>query len=168
MLKTKRLELVGFDIKYAQDLYDLWSDFEVIKYTFTPFLTTIDDCMNYIEQQVKRTDKEFTDRFVILLNKKAIGIAGCICMDKENFVYGIYYQISRVHWGHGYASEAAGAMMQNVLKKHPNAIFKAEVVSENPASAAVLIKNGFRQEYIEKGGFRRNNYELDLIHYSRV
>lgn len=49
MLKTKRLELVGFDIKYANDFFELWSDFEVIKYTFTPLLTTINECINLIE-----------------------------------------------------------------------------------------------------------------------
>ena len=41
MIRTKRLELVEFDIKYASDLYELWSDFEVIKYTYMPKLTKI-------------------------------------------------------------------------------------------------------------------------------
>ena len=31
MIKTKRLELVRFDRKYAKDLFELWSDYEVIK-----------------------------------------------------------------------------------------------------------------------------------------
>lgn len=168
MLKTKRLELVEFDVKYAKDLFKLWSDFEVIKYTFTPLMTTIDECINYIEHQINRTDKEFIDRFVILLNNKAIGIAGCICMEKENFTYGLYYQISRVHWGYGYASEAASALMQYVLNEHPNAIFRAEVVSDNPASAAVLKKMGLKQTHVEENGFRRNNFMLDLIHYSNA
>jgi ribosomal-protein-alanine N-acetyltransferase len=166
ILKTKRLDLVGFDVKYANDLFELWSDFEVIKYTFTPLITTIDECINLIEHQIKRTDKEFIDRFVILLNNKAIGMVGCICMDKENFVYGLYYQISRVHWGCGYASEVASAIMHYVLKEHTNAIFKAEAVSENPASAAVLMKIGLKQIHIEENGFKRNNFELDIIHYS--
>jgi ribosomal-protein-alanine N-acetyltransferase len=168
MLKTKRLELVGFEVKYTNDFFEIWSDFEVIKYTFTPLLTTIDECNNLIEHQINRTDKDFIDRFVILLNNKAIGMIGCICMDKENFVYGLYYQISRVHWGCGYASEAASAIMHYVLNEYPNAIFKAEVVSENPASAAVLMKIGLKQTHIEKNGFKRNNFELDLIHYSNA
>ncbi|MDF2590344.1 MAG: hypothetical protein K0S41_4187 [Anaerocolumna sp.] len=168
MLKTKRLELVGFDVKYANDFFEIWGDFEVIKYTFTPLLTTIDECINLIEHQINRTDKDFIDRFVILLNNKAIGMVGCICMDKRNFVYGLYYQISRVHWGCGYASEAASEIMNYVLNEYPNTIFKAEVVSENPASAAVLMKNGLKQSYIEKNGFKLNNFDLDLIHYSSV
>ncbi len=56
--------------------------------------------------------------------------------------------------------------MHYVLNEYPNAIFKAEVVSENPASAAVLMKIGLKQTHIEENGFKRNNFELDLIHYS--
>ncbi len=168
MLKTKRLELVAFDVKYANDFFELWSDFEVIKYTFTPLLTTLDECVNLIEHQINRTDKDFIDRFVILLNNKAIGMVGCICMDKKNLVYGLYYQISRVHWGYGYASEAASAIMHYVLKEYPNAIFRAEAVSENPASAAVLMKIGLKQTHIETNGFKRNNFNLDLLHYSNI
>lgn len=99
MIKTKRLELVGFDVRYAMDLLELWSDFEVIKYTFTPLITTMEECIHYIQHQINRTDKEFTDRFVILLDNKAIGIAGCVCMDKEKKIFGLYYQIARKHWG---------------------------------------------------------------------
>lgn len=168
MLKTKRLELVKFDVKYANDFFELWSDFEVVKYTFTPLLTTIDECINLIKHQINRTDKNFTDRFIILLNKKAIGMVGCVCMDKEDLVFGLYYQISRVHWGCGYASEAASAVMHYVLNKYPNAIIKAEAVSINPASAAVLKKIGFKQTHIEEKGFKRNNFELDLIHFSNT
>jgi [ribosomal protein S5]-alanine N-acetyltransferase len=54
------------------------------------------------------------------------------------------------------------------LNEYPNAIFKAEVVSENPASAAVLMKIGLKQTHVEENGFKRNNFELDLIHYSNA
>ena len=166
MLKTKRLEFVKFNVKYANDLFELWSDFEVVKYTFTPLFTTIDECINHIKHQISRTDKSFTDRFIILLNKKAIGTVGCVCMDRKNLVFGLYYQISKVHWGCGYASEAASAVVQYVLNKYPNAVIKAEAVSINPASVAVLNKIGLKQTHMEEKGFMRNNFELDLIHFS--
>ncbi|BBF41930.1 acetyltransferase, GNAT family [Lachnospiraceae bacterium KM106-2] len=165
MLKTKRLKLVGFDVKYADDLYEVWSDFEVIKYTYTPLCANMDECINLIKHQINRTDKDLIDRFVILLDHKAIGMVGCVCMDKANVVYGLYYQIARVHWGCGYASEAASAVMHHVLNRYPNAIIQAEAVAENPASAAVLMKLGFKQIEVEANGFKRNNFELDLIHY---
>lgn len=168
MIKTERLELVGFDVKYANDLFELWSDFEVIKYTYTPLVTSMDDCKNLINHQINRTSKNFTDRFVIILDNKAIGMIGCVCMDKENLKFGLYYQISRRYWGCGYASEAARAIVRYVLDKYPVATIKAEAVSANLASIAVLKKLGFRQIYIEKEGFQRNNFKLDLIHFSNV
>jgi [ribosomal protein S5]-alanine N-acetyltransferase len=58
--------MVSFDIKYTNDLFGLWSDFEIIKYTFTPLITTIDECIDLIEHQINRTDKNFIDRFVIM------------------------------------------------------------------------------------------------------
>jgi ribosomal-protein-alanine N-acetyltransferase len=167
MIKTERLELVGFDVKYANDLFELWSDFEVIKYTFTPLITSINECKNLIEHQISRTNKNFTDRFVIILNNKAIGIIGCICMDKENLTFGLYYQISRKYWGYGYASEAARAIVRYVLNEYPTATIKAEAVSVNLASIAVLKKIGLRQTHIDEKGFKRNNFELDLIHFSK-
>lgn len=36
MIKTERLELTLFDPSFARDLLDVWSDFDVIKYTYTP------------------------------------------------------------------------------------------------------------------------------------
>ena len=41
MIKTDRLELVEFDTKYAESLQELWSDFEVIKYTYNLFIKNI-------------------------------------------------------------------------------------------------------------------------------
>ena len=94
-------------------------------------MTTIDESIDFIEHQINRTDKSFQDRFVVLLNHKAIGMGGCICMDKENSVFGLYYQFSRVYWGYGYASEAAKALMNYVLDKHPNAVIKADDFRNN-------------------------------------
>lgn len=89
-------------------------------------------------------------------------------MDKENSVFGLYYQFSRAYWGYGYASEAAKALMNYVLDKHPNAVIKADAVSVNPASIAVLKKIALKQTHIEEKGFRRNGFELDLIHFSNA
>ena len=68
MIKTKRLELVKFDLKYAADLFQVWSDFEVIKYTYMPLMSSVEECAEMIKIQIERTNKFFRDRFVILLN----------------------------------------------------------------------------------------------------
>ena len=44
MITTKRLQLVPIEIKYAKELLALWSDYEVVKYTYNPWCKTIEDC----------------------------------------------------------------------------------------------------------------------------
>lgn len=168
MIKTERLELVEFDVKYAADLFELWSDFEVIKYTYTPLATTVDECISHIEYRISKADKNFTDTFVILLNKVAIGIIGCPSVEKDYSVFGLYYQVSRKNWGFGYATEAALGVINYVVNEYPNAIIKAEAVSTNPASVAVLKKIGLKQTHIEEKGFKQNDFELDLINFSNA
>lgn len=104
---------------------------------------------------------------MILKDDLAIGMIGCVCMDKENEEYGLYYQLSRNYRGKGYAYEAAQALLKNVLEKEPNSIFKAEVVSGNQGSVRVLSKLGFIPTYTELNGFKRNGLELDLVHYEK-
>ena len=60
MIKTKRLELVRFDKKYAKDLFELWSDYEVVKYTYMPQLKSIDECFEKIEMFINYTDDELS------------------------------------------------------------------------------------------------------------
>ena len=165
MIKSERLALVEFDVKYANDLYDVWSDFEVIKYTYMPLMKSVAECSAMIERQISRTDKVFTDRFVILLNNKAIGIAGCAVMDKENCTFGLYYQFGQQYWGHGYASECANAIVKYVFHHYPEATIKADAVSINTASLSVLRKAGFKQIDISKNGFTNNGFNLDLVNF---
>ena len=165
MIKTKRLELVAFKNKYAEDLYNVWSNFEVIKYTYTPMMKSIEECVEMIRIQSERTNKSFTDRFVILLDNKAIGIAGCVIMNKEKSDFGLYYQLGEQYWGNGYASECAEAIIQYVFANYPQAIIKADAVSVNPASLSVLRKTGFIETGVSENGFNKNGFLLDLVNF---
>ena len=129
MIKTKRLELVKFDLKYAADLFQVWSDFEV------------------------------------LLDGKAIGMAGCASMDSENSTFGLYYQFGKKYWGNGYVSECANAIIRYVFEHDPQATIKADAVSINPASLSVLRKVGFEELDISENGFNRNDLKLDLVNF---
>lgn len=166
LIKTKRLELVKFDVKYASDLYELWSDFEVIKYTYMQLLNSIDECVLKIEMFINYTDKEFLNNFIILLDNKAIGIIGTPVINKEDATFGLYYQLARKYWGSGYISEAAMELKRYMINKYPNAILNADAVSINTGSLAILRKLGLKQVEVEKKGFTRNNLELDLIKFS--
>ena len=165
MIKTQRLELVRFDKKYAKDLFELWSDYEVITYTYMPPLKSIDECFEKIEMFINYTDDEIVNNFIILLDGKAIGIVGSPIIDKDKAVFGLYYQLMKKYWGKGYISEAVEAFINYIRSKFPNAEFNAEVVCENPASEAILRKMGFSKVGVEKNRFTLNGFILDIVKF---
>lgn len=166
IINTERLQLVEFDPRYALDLFELWNDFEVIKYTYIPLLNSIDECKSKIEMFINHTDKKFPNNFIILLDNKAIGIIGSPIINIENENFGLFYQLSRAYWGKGYISEATKAFVQYLKDAFPNAIINADAVSINPASIAILKNLGLKQTHIEKEEFTFNNLKLDLIKFT--
>ena len=143
----------------------MWSDFEVIKYTYMPQLHSTKQCAEKINMFIENTDRDVQNNFIILKDNQAIGIIGSPIIDKAHAEFGLYYQMVRKNWGNGYISEALLAFKKHIINQFPNAKFKAEVVSENAASIAILKKAGFVEETVEKDGFTRNGFQLDLIKF---
>ena len=56
------------------------------------------------------------------------------------------YWLGSAHWGKGYATEAAQAMVDTLFSLTQIAAIEADVRVINPASRRVLEKSGFRQE----------------------
>ena len=72
MIRTERLQLVEFEQKYATDLYKMWGDFEVIKYTYMPQLHSVEQCAEKINIFIENTDKDVQNNFIILKDNRAI------------------------------------------------------------------------------------------------
>ena len=166
-LRTKRLEMVPFHKRYVEDLYELWNDFNVIKYTYNPHCKTITECEKRIDVFIEHTDLELMNNFVILLEEHAIGIIGSPIIDKEQNVLGLYYQLARKHWGKGYISEAMCAFMEHIKKQLPNAHFKVEAVSDNKASIKILKKFGFKTVETKKAGFTLHGFCCNLVEFEK-
>jgi 8-oxo-dGTP diphosphatase len=68
------------------------------------------------------------------------------------------YWVGRRFWGHGVATEAAGRLARWALANLDLDRLEASVITDNPASAAVLRRIGFRQagegkhEFLARGG----------------
>jgi ribosomal-protein-alanine N-acetyltransferase len=165
MIKTKRLELVRIDNKFSNDLFEVWNDYDVIKYTYLTLIQTQNECNERIEMLMNRTDVNFNNNFVVLLEDKAIGIAGFPIRKQDEFNCGFYYHYGKKYWGNGYATEVANALLEYIFSKYPNATVNADAVSINPVSIEVLKKIGFHQTHIEEKGFNNNGMQLDLVHF---
>ena len=103
----------------------------------------------------------------VLKGGKDEPIGGCSIHDidtaNKNAYFG--YVLGKRHWGKGYATEAAGMMLElgfKTLKFHK---MSANVFPENPASERILKKYGMilegiqREKYFKKGKWR------DLLNY---
>jgi RimJ/RimL family protein N-acetyltransferase len=56
------------------------------------------------------------------------------------------YSLAMAHWGHGYATEAVGALVTHGLDVLGHAVIVAEVLPANTASIGVLHRLGFARE----------------------
>ena len=168
MIKTERLELIPLSTIYSKDLYNIWSNEEILKYTHATKVNNKFECDARTNLWVKEyTDKENPNNFVVLLNKKVIGIIGYPIISKEERKFGLYYQFLKEYWGQGYATEATKAVIDNIKDIYKEAIVYADAVIENKASNKILKKFLFEEVSIEREGFTKDNTKLDIIHYRK-
>jgi 8-oxo-dGTP diphosphatase len=87
-------------------------------------------------------------------------LIGCIGLrlDIEPGIAQMGYWVGRKFWGHGVATEAAARIASWALAHLPVARLRATVAIDNPASAAVLRRAGFREtgtgteDFLARGG----------------
>ena len=111
---------------------------------------TEDDVRQFVQGFIDARREQPRKKFAFAVTLKATGqlIGNCnIRQNKpEDRVAEIGYEIAPMHWGNGYATEAARAILAfgfDELKLHRLA---AWCIAENTASARVLEKIGMRQE----------------------
>lgn len=169
ILETERLLLRPLSLLDAEEMFHNWAnDPEVTKYmTWNPHtdVTMTEYVLGIWEKEYAKPD---TVRFGIV--KKDTGeLFGSI--DVVEYVEGVPevgYCIGRRFWGHGYMTEAAGAMLRYLASLgHKKVIISA--VKENIASNRVIQKLGLtlrqqvRMDFPQKGQtFDVNVYEKDL------
>lgn len=165
MIYTERLKLVPIDLSYLNDIYELWSDYEVVKYTNVNLMTSLKECEDKVSFRINnQTDWTYPNNFVVLLEDKAIGLAGFPIMNKEKAEFGFYYQILRNCWGKGYASEVAESLLKYIFDYYPNATVFAGSVTENTASLKILKNLGFKEISIDEKAFKG----YDIAHFKYV
>lgn len=164
MLETKRLKLVPLNIKHAEHLLKLWSDYEVIKYTYSTLITTQEECNEKVKTWVdKYSEKVHSNNFVIIYNDEVIGVSGFPTVNYEKGQYGLYYQLRRKYWHKGLGFEAAQAILTHIFEKTNATQILADAVTMNLASISILKKLGFKQTHIEHDRFKNNGFVIDIV-----
>lgn len=118
---------------------------------------------------IKNSAKNGTSyEFGIFHNKTGeyIGNVGIINISKQNSCGDISYFINPDYWNMGYATEAAGIMLDYGFNRLNLNRIGGRCMSKNPASASVMKKLGMKHEGRGRSEIYKDGIFLDVEHFS--
>jgi RimJ/RimL family protein N-acetyltransferase len=78
------------------------------------------------------------------------------------------YWIGLPFWGKGFASEAAGALVEFAFTRLGLNRVEAHHMARNPASGRVLLKAGLRREGVSPAAMKKNGRFEDVVFYGAL
>jgi RimJ/RimL family protein N-acetyltransferase len=98
------------------------------------------DAIGFVEIFAQRPDER---PYAITLNEKLIGVVGFTFVEGEAPALG--YWLGEPHWGNGYMTEAAKALIEAAHRTHHFETICARALADNAGSLHVLDKLGFKR-----------------------
>ena len=141
VLVTDRLILREFELTDAQDMFDLNSDEEVMRYTGDVYFKSIEDSIKLIQNYSDYEENGF-GRWATITRKDNQFIGWCGLKKLEDNTVDIGYRFFKKFWNQGYGTESAKACLDygfNVLDLEE---IIANADKENLASIRVMEKIG--------------------------
>lgn len=167
-IATERLILRPLEAADSEDIFQLRSNSEVIKYVNRPLSRFESEAVAFIKIITENVAKNQSAYWGIAL-PETNRIIGTICLwnlEAENFRGEIGYELMPAFQGKGYMQEAVKAVVDygfNTLKLHT---ITAWFHSDNMASQKLLEKLGFKQEAYFKDSVFYNGKFSDMIVYT--
>lgn len=153
MIETERLLLRKPRIEDAPALAAAYADSETVRYIGDGSTATLAEVENVIPQWLERWESWGVGFFSVERREDGLvlGRSGFLRWDPETWQVGgseteLGWLIAREHWGHGYATEAAHALLRWAFDTLDLNRVQAEADTRNVASARVLEKLGFVRE----------------------
>jgi len=149
ILRTERLLLREFNTADFSEVFDYQNDSHYLRYypwSVRTFLEVKNVVQSFIDQQHERPRTKFQLSIILKSKDRLIGNCGIRKGHLEDKDAEIGYEISPQHWGLGYATEAARAILDfgfTDLKLHR---ISATTIVENIASVSVMQKLGMQKE----------------------
>jgi ribosomal-protein-alanine N-acetyltransferase len=168
LLETPRLLVRSPVIEDIPALYPHYSDTETM--TYLPFLRwqSLEDGHAWL-QRMRSFDQSGSAHQWIFERKQDRQMLGAICLfnkDMQDMRAEIGYMQGQVHWGQGYAQEAARAVIDfafDTLKLHR---LEATVNPANAASFSLLLRLGFQYEGTQRERHQYQGEYYDMAWYS--
>jgi RimJ/RimL family protein N-acetyltransferase len=153
-LQTERLRLRPFSEADADDIFALHSDAEVLRYWDSPAWTEPDRAQRFVVR-CRELAEEGTGARLAVDRVEDGAFVGWCTLNGWNPDYrsaSLGYCYGEAAWGHGYATEAATALLPWAVETLDLNRVQAETDTRNVASARVLEKLGF----VREGTLREN------------
>lgn len=144
-INTERLQLRKMVKADAKRLLAIWSDPDVTKYMNITHFTHEDQALEMIELLDQLADQQKALRFTIFekASNHIIGSCGFNMFDFDHAITEIGYDLAKVHWGKGYATEAITALIDYAFTHLAMNTIVAKVEAANINSIKVLKKLNF-------------------------
>jgi RimJ/RimL family protein N-acetyltransferase len=147
-LTTARLRLRPFEDGDAADLYALHSDAHVLRYWDGPPWRDPARAQRFLEVCREQAEEGTGARLAVERSSDGTFLGWCTLSrwNPEHRSAGLGYCYTQAAWGHGYATEAAQALLDWAFAALDLNRVQAETDTRNLASAHVLEKLGFVRE----------------------
>ena len=147
LLATERLTLRRLERRDAAVISAYRSDPEVARYQSwqAPYPVQSAEALVH-EMEGRRLDQSGWTQIGIELRATGQLVGDVAFENRDASEAAVGYSLAPAHWGHGYATEAVGAVVAHGLDALGFDVIVAEVVPENTASIAVLTRLGFTRE----------------------
>ena len=147
-LQTERLLLRGFRPADAPAVRELAGAFEVAKTTLNiphPYKESMAEAWISTHQEDFEAGRSLIFALTLAEQQQLIGAMGLIITSRYNRAE-LGYWVGKPYWGHGYATEAAAAVLRFGFQELNLNKIHASHMSHNPASGRVMQKIGMQQE----------------------
>lgn len=170
LITTERLVLRLFQQSDAEGVTKLCNNYNIFKNTlYLPYPYSIEDARSWIEHHLENFNANKSYEFAIT-DRETGDLYGAIALtNNPRFNHGeMAYWIGEEYWGHGYATEASGAIVQFAFdEKKYHKVF-ARYFQSNPASGRVMEKVGMKKEGVLIDHVRKENRYENLVCYGIV
>ncbi|HEX3464978.1 MAG TPA: GNAT family protein [Candidatus Elarobacter sp.] len=168
-LHAERLTLIPVDARNARELWEVLNGPDLRKYQDIPRVRAEE-----FERQVRARPRVLkpgaTGRFEWLVKagepRAAVGWISLRVNDRTPRVGEVGYSLVSSARGHGYASRALGAVIDESFVAAELEEIQACIVPDNVASRAVLDRTGFREERVLRSGAVIRGRHVDVLLFS--
>lgn len=168
-LTTARLLLRPLFDTDAFDLFAACSDPQLTETTIFETHRTMAETEAFLARAIGPTrDPALGTPFAITRDGRLVGCCGVHPVAGTTHAVEVGYWIAVPEWGRGYATEAAGRVLEYAWENPDTLRVEARVFAGNGASERVLTKLGFHFEGTQRGAILRRGKLVDVRMFARL